>query len=190
MLAMAKWAWAAQAHRHITRIEPSYSFALLDKKLTLLDQQETSLANNNTQSRIATARSIRQTATSIQRIAFRLQMLYEGRHERFGTQTFRVLRLRARAVQHAANSLGSGRNRQAPEADLKVLNTRILALITQFQGSAGGYTALRCEPSEWSCCSPKRKADLRPGESMACRWMCVPTARACTGFRGPRLRAK
>jgi hypothetical protein len=188
LFAMPEWA-CAQAHRHTTRIEPSYSFALLDKKLTLLDQQQTSLANNDTKSRTAAARSIKRTAASIQRIAFRLQMLYDRRHERFGTQTFRVLRLRARGVQRAANSLGLG-NRQAREADLKILNTRILALITQFQGSAGGYSALRCKPTEWSCCSPKRKEDLRPGESMACRWMCVPTARACMGFRGPRLRAK
>ena len=53
--------------------------------------------------------------------------------------------------------------------------------------ATGGYSALRCEPLQWSCCSPKREQDLRPGESMACHWMCVPIARACTGFRGPRF---
>jgi hypothetical protein len=179
----------AQAHRHTTRIEPSYSFALLDKKLTLLDQQQTSLADDDTKSRIAAARSIKRTAASIQRTAFRLQRLYERRHERFGAQTFRVLRLRATAVQRTANSLEFARNTRAREAELKVLNTRILALIRQFQATSGGYSALRCEPTEWSCCSPKRKQDLRPGESVACRWMCVPTAAACIGFRGPRLGA-
>lgn len=178
----------AQAHRHPTRIEPSYSFALLDKKLTLLDQQRTSLADADTKPRIAAARSLKQTAASIQRTAFRLERLYERRHERFGAQIFRVLRLRARAVQRASNSLEFARNRRAREAQLEVLNNRILALITQFEASSGGYSALRCEPAEWSCCSPKRKQDLRPGESVACRWMCVPTAAACTGFRGPRLR--
>jgi hypothetical protein len=180
----------AQGHRHTTRIEPSYSFALLDKKLTLLDQQQTSLADDDIKPRIAAAHSIKRTAASIQRTAFRLQRLYERRHERFGAQTFRALRLRATAVQRAANSLEFARNTRAREAELKVLNTRILALIRQFQAVSGGYSALRCEPTAWTCCSPKRKLDLRPGESVACRWMCVPTAAACRGFRGPRLRAR
>ena len=189
MFAMSVWA-CAQAHLQTTRIEPSYSFAVLDKKLTLLDQQQTSLADNDTKSQIATARSIKRTAASIQRTAFRLQRLYERRHERFGTQTFRVLRFRATAVQRAANLLEFAHNRRAREAELKLLNTRILALITQFQASSGGYSALRCEPTEWSCCSPKKKQDLRAGESVACRWTCVPTAGKCMGFRGPRLGAK
>jgi len=178
----------AQAYRHPTRIEPSYSFALLDQKLSLLDQQQTSLADDDTKSRVAAGRSIQRTAASIQRTAFRLQRLYERRHERFGAQIFRVLRLRASAVQRASSSVELVRNSPAREAQLKVLNTRILSLITQFQALSGGYSALRCETAEWSCCSPKRKQDLRPGESVACRWMCVTRPGACTGFRGPRLR--
>jgi hypothetical protein len=178
----------AQAYRHPTRIEPSYSFALLDKKLSLLDQQQTSLADKDTKSRIAAARSIQQIAASIQRTTFRLQQFYQRRHERFGVKIFRVLRLRASAVQRASSSLELARNNPARAAQLKVLNTRILALITQFQASSGGYSALRCEAAEWSCCSPKRKQDLRLGESLACHWMCVTTPGTCTGFRGPRVR--
>jgi hypothetical protein len=127
----------AQAHRHSTRIEPSYSFALLDKKLTLLDQQQTSVAADDTKFRIAAVRSIKRTAASIQRTAFRLQRLYERRHERFGAQTFRVVRLRATAVQRAANSLEFARNTRARGAELKVLNTRILALIEIYRQFTG-----------------------------------------------------
>src|ERR1041384_3249293 len=112
----------AQAHRHPTRIEPSYSFALLDKKLSLLDKQQMRLADDDTKSRTAAARSIQRTAASIQRTAFRLQRLYERRHERFGAQIFRVLRLRASAVQRASSSVELVRNSPAREAQLKVLN--------------------------------------------------------------------
>jgi len=188
VFAVSLWA-GAQAHRH-TPLEPSYSFSLLDKKLTLLGQQQTNLTHGNTKSQIVAARSMKRIAASIERTAFRLQGLYGRRHERFGAQMFGLLRVRAIAVQRAANSLEVARNRQARQAELNVSNARILALVTQYQAATGGYSALRCEPSEWSCCSPKREQDLRPGESMACRWMCVPKARACTGFRGPRVRHK
>jgi len=179
--------WAgARAHRR-TPVEPSYTFALLDKKLTVLGQQQTRLVDGNTKRSIVAARSMKRTAASIERTAFRLQGLCERRHERFGAQMLRLLGLRATAVQRAANSLEFARNTRAREAELNVLNVRIIALVTQYQATTGGYSALRCEPLQWSCCSPKREQDLRPGESMACHWMCVPIARACTGFRGPRF---
>jgi hypothetical protein len=182
--------WAGARERRHTPLEPSYTFRLLDEKLTLLSQHQTNLTHGSPKSQIVAARSMKRTAASIERTALRLQILYRRRHERFGAQMFRLLRLRAIAVQRSANSLEFTSHGQARETELNLLNARVLALVTQYQAAAGGYSALRCEPSEWSCCSPKREQDLRPGESMACRWVCVPTARTCTGFRGPRMGLK
>ena len=67
--------WAgAQAHRR-TPVEPSYTFALLDKKLTVLGQQQMRLVDGNTKRSIVAARSMKRTAASIERTAFRLQGL-------------------------------------------------------------------------------------------------------------------
>lgn len=185
---MPPWAFTQAPHHSPARIEPSYSFAVLDKELTLLGQQQTLLTEGKASSRGVTARSMKRTLESIEHTAFRLQSLYEHRHERFGSRLFRLLGLRAAAVRSSVNSFEVARSGRTRKAQLNAINARILALITQFQAASGGYSALRCEPGEWTCCSPKRKQDLRSGESLACRWMCVPRARACTGFRGPQLR--
>ncbi len=172
------------------RTEPSYSFALLDKKLTLLSQEQLALTNGEARSRRLPARSMERTVASIVQTAARLQFLYARRRQPFGARMFRLLRSRAEAVHKAVNSLALADNSRARQTELRAVNSRILALVIQFQAVSGGYSALRCAPREWTCCSPKRRQDLRPGESMACRWMCVSKARSCTGFRGPRLTIK
>ncbi len=172
------------------RTEPSYSFALLDEKLTLLSQEQLALTNGEARSRRLPARSMERTVASIVQTAARLQFLYARRRQPFGARMFRLLRSRAEAVHKAVNSLALADNSRARQTELRAVNSRILALVTQFQAVSGGYSALRCAPREWTCCSPKRRLDLRPGESMACRWMCVSKARSCTGFRGPRLTIK
>ncbi len=186
------FAMSALQHAQSTsaRTEPSYSFALLDKKLTLLSQEQLALPNGEARSRRLPARSMERTVASIVQTAARLQFLYARRRQPFGARMFRLLRSRAEAVHKAVNSLAVADNSRARQTELRAVNSRILALVIQFQAVSGGYSALRCAPREWTCCSPKRRQDLRPGESMACRWMCVSKARSCTGFRGPRLTIK
>ena len=186
------FAMSALQHAQSTsaRTEPSYSFALLDKKLTLLSQEQLAFTNGEARSRRLPARSMERTVASIVQTAARLQFLYARRRQPFGARMFRLLRSRAEAVHKAVNSLAVADNSRARQTELRAVNSRILALVTQFQAVSGGYSALRCAPREWTCCSPKRRQDLRPGESMACRWMCVSKARSCTGFRGPRLTIK
>ncbi len=186
------FAMSALQHAQSTsaRTEPSYSFALLDKKLTLLSQEQLALTNGEARSRRLPARSMERTVASIVQTAARLQFLYARRRQPFGARMFRLLRSRAESVHKAVNSLALADNSRARQTELRAVNSRILALVTQFQAVSGGYSALRCAPREWTCCSPKRRQDLRPGESMACRWMCVSKARSCTGFRGPRLTIK
>ncbi len=186
------FAMSALQHAQSTsaRTEPSYSFALLDKKLTLLSQEQLALTNGEARSRRLPARSMERTVASIVQTAARLQFLYARRRQPFGARMFRLLRSRAEAVHKAVNSLALADNSRARQTELRAVNSRILALVIQFQAVSGGYSALRCAPREWTCCSPKRRQDLRPGESMACRWMCVSKARSCTGFRGPRLTIK
>ncbi len=186
------FAMSALQHAQSTsaRTEPSYSFALLDKKLTLLSQEQLALTNGEARSRRLPARSMERTVASIVQTAARLQFLYARRRQPFGARMFRLLRSRAEAVHKAVNSLAVADNSRARQTELRAVNSRILALVIQFQAVSGGYSALRCAPREWTCCSPKRRQDLRPGESMACRWTCVSKARSCTGFRGPRLTIK
>jgi hypothetical protein len=186
IFATSTWVSARAHDRQNARIEPSYSFALLDKNLTLLDQQQAKLTEGKASSRAA-GRSMKRTIASIERSALRLQSYYERRHEQFGVRTFRLIRVRAAAVRGSVNSFEVARSARTREAQLIALNTHMLALVTQFQAASGGYSALRCGPNEWTCCSPKRRQDLRPGQSLACRWMCVSKSRACTGFRGPRV---
>jgi hypothetical protein len=187
IFATSTWVSAKAHDRQNARIEPSYSFALLDRKLTLLGQQQANLTEGKASSRAIAGRSMKRTTASIARTALRLQSYYERRHEQFGVRTFRLLRVRAAAVRRSVNSFEVAHSARTREDELIALNTHMLALVTQFQAASGGYSALRCGPNEWTCCSPKRKQDLRPGQSLACRWMCVSRSGACNGFRGPRV---
>lgn len=179
----SQWVPARSSHVISARAEPSHSFALLDRKLTELNQQQTNLAGEKPGS-LNAARAMRRTVTSIDHTAFRLQSFYAARNQKFGVRMFRLLRLRAAAVNRAIFELA--RDSDNREAELKILNSRVIELVIQFQAASGGYSALRCQPGEWTCCSPKRKEDLRQGETVACRWTCTSKPQACSGFRGPR----
>jgi hypothetical protein len=181
--------------------EPFRSFRMLDAKLSLLTNQQDALkaAFNPMQSgsgRIAApsgrgtgaARSMNFTAAGIGSIAGRLERLYEGRHQRFGVQTFRVIRIKAEKVQRDVSAVTKAETRGALDLAIKRLDERILSLVVQFQAAAGGYGAVRCSPGAWTCCEPKRSKDPLQSEQIACMWGCVPRADSCTGFLGPRIR--
>jgi hypothetical protein len=181
--------------------EPFRSFRMLDAKLSLLTNQQDALkaAFNPVQSgsrsiaapsgrRTEAAKSMNLTAARIGSIAGRLQRLYEGRHQRFGVQTFRVIRIKAEEVQREVSAVAKAQTRGALDLAIKRLDERIVSLVVQFQAASGGYGAVRCSPGAWTCCEPKRSEDSLQSEQIACIWGCVPRADSCTGFLGPRIR--
>jgi hypothetical protein len=181
--------------------EPFRSFRMLDAKLTLLtDQQEALKAAFSpvhsgsgtivapSQRRTTASRSMNFTAAGIERMAGGLEQLYEGRHQRFGVQMFRIMRIKAQEVQRSVNVVAKAQTRSALDLATKRLDERIVSLVVQFQAASGGYGAVRCSPGAWTCCEPKRSKDLLQSEQVACMWGCVPKAESCTGFLGPHIR--
>src|ERR1700723_496234 len=95
--------------------EPFRSFRMLDAKLTLLTNQQDGLkaAFNPAQAgsrsigarRTRASRSMNSTAAGIERIAGGLERLYQRRHQPFGVQMFRVLRIIAEEVHRGVNAV-------------------------------------------------------------------------------------
>ena len=180
--------------------EPFRSFRMLDAKLTLLAHQQEALnvAFNpvqvgsrskaaNSQRQTTASNNINSTAAGIVLVAGGLERLYQGRHQPFGVQMFRALRLRAEEVQRGVSAVAKAQTRSTAESAAKKLNEGIVSLVVQFQAASGGYGAARCSPGAWTCCQPKRSKDLLQSEQFACMWGCVRTAQTCTGFLGPRI---
>jgi len=180
--------------------EPFRSFRTLDAKLTLLAHQQEALnaAFNpvqvgsrskaaNSQRQTTASNNINSTAAGIVLVAGGLERLYQGRHQPFGVQMFRALRLRAEEVQRGVSAVAKAQTRSTAESAAKKLNEGIVSLVVQFQAASGGYGAARCSPDAWTCCQPKRSKDLLQSEQFACMWGCVRTAQTCTGFLGPRI---
>jgi hypothetical protein len=181
--------------------EPFRSFRMLDAKLTLLRNQQDALkaAFNPVGSgsgsiaapsgpRTKASSSINFTTAGIERIAGGLERLYEERHQDFGVQIFRIMRIKAEEVQRGVNAVAKAQTRSALDLATKRLDERIVSLVVQFQAASGGYGAARCAPGAWTCCEPKRSKDLLQSEQIACMWGCVPRTESCTGFLGPHIR--
>ena len=180
--------------------EPFRSFRTLDAKLTLLAHQQEALnvAFNpeqmgsrskpaNSGRRTTAFSNMNSTAAGIVLVARGLERLYQERHQPFGVQMFRALRLRAAEVQRGVSAVAKAQTRSTAESAAKKLNEGIVSLVVQFQAASGGYGAARCSPGAWTCCQPKRSKDLLQSEQFACMWGCVRTAQTCTGFLGPRI---
>jgi hypothetical protein len=180
--------------------EPFRSFQILDTKLTLLAQQHEALnaafnpvqvgsrseaANSGRQT--TTASDMNSTAAGIVLVAGGLERLYQSRHQPFGVQMFRALRIRAEEVQRGVSAVAKAQTQSTAESAAKKLDEGIVSLVVQFQAASGGYGAARCSPRAWTCCEPKRSKDLLQSEQVACMWGCVRTAKTCTGFLGPRI---
>ena len=180
--------------------EPFQSFRMLDTKLTLLAQQQEALnvAFNPVQvgsrseaansERRTTASNMDSTAAGIVLVAGGLERLYQRRHQRFGVQMFRALRIRAEEVQRGVSAVAEAQTRSAAESAAMRLDEGVVSLVVQFQAASGGYGAARCSAGAWICCEPKRSKDLLQSEQVACMWACVRRAQTCTGFLGPRIR--
>jgi len=183
--------------------EPFRSFRILDAKLTLLtNQQEAFKAASNpmnsdsesiaaqTRRRKKASRAMNFAAVEIERIADGLELLYERRHQRFGVQMFKIMRIKAAEVQLGINAVAKAQTRSALNLATRRLDERILSLVTQYQAASGGYGATRCSVGAWTCCEPKRSTDSPQSERAACMWVCVPGPGSCTGFIGPRIRGQ
>jgi hypothetical protein len=178
--------------------EPFRSFSMLDAKLTLLTNQQDGLkaafypvqagSRSMAARRTTACSSMNSTAVGIGRIVGGLERLYQKRHQSFGVQMFRVLRIRAEDVQRGVNAVAKAQTPSAVDLAVKRLDERVVSLVVQFQAASGGYGSVRCSPGAWACCEPKRSKDLLQSERVACMWGCVPTAGTCTGFLGPRIR--
>ena len=181
--------------------EPFRSFRTLDAKLTLLAHQQEGLnvaftaAQVDSRSKAADSRpwttassNMNSTAAGIVLVAGGLERLYQRRHQPFGVQMFRTMRIKAQEVQRGVNAVAKAQTRSALDLATKSLDERIVSLVVQFQAASGGYGAVRCSPGAWTCCEPKRSKDLLQSEQVACMWGCVPRAETCTGFLGPRIR--
>ena len=183
--------------------EPFRSFRMLDAKLSLLTNEQDVLkadfnsTESNSGSRAArsdrrkkASRSMNLTAAEIERIARGLERLYQRRHRRFGVQMFKIMRIKAEEVQRGVNTVAKAQTRSALDLATKRLDERTVSLVAQFQAASGGYGAARCDPGAWTCCEPKRSKDVLQNEEVACTWVCVPRPDRCTGFVGPRIRAR
>jgi hypothetical protein len=181
--------------------EPFRSFRTLDAKLTLLAHQREALnaafnpvqvgSRNeaaNSGRRATSSDDMNSTAAGIVLVAGGLERLYQRRHQPFGVQMFRVLRIRAEEVQRGVGAVAKAQTRSEAESAGKRLDEGIVSLVVQFQAASGGYGAARCSPGAWTCCEPKRSKDLLQSEQVACMWGCVRTAQTCKGFLGPRIR--
>ncbi len=180
--------------------EPFRSFRTLDAKLTLLAQQQVALnaalnlVQGGSRSKAADSRrrttassNMNYTAAGIVLVAGGLESLYQRRHQPFGVQMFRALRMRAEEVQRGVSAVAKAQTRSTAESAAKRLDDGIVSLVVQFQAASGGYGAARCSPGAWTCCQPKRSKDLLQSEQFACIWGCERTAQTCAGFLGPRI---
>jgi hypothetical protein len=180
--------------------EPFRSFSILDAKLTVLAQQQGALnaaldlVQGGSRSKAADSRrrttassNMNSTAAGIVLVAGGLESLYKRRHQPFGVQMFRALRMRAEEVQRGVSTVAKAQTRSTAESAAKRLDHGIVSLVVQFQAASGGYGAVRCSVGAWTCCQPKRSNDLLQSEEFACMWGCERTAQTCTGFLGPRI---
>jgi hypothetical protein len=181
--------------------EPFHSFRVLDAQLTLLAHQQEALnaafnpvqvgSRNeaaNSGRRTTSSNDMNSTAAGIVLVAGGLERLYQRRHQPFGVQMFRALRIRAEEVQRGVSAVAKAQTRSEAESAAKRLDEGIVSLVVQFQAASGGYGAVRCSPGAWTCCEPKRSKDLLQSEQVACMWGCVRMEQTCKGFLGPRIR--
>src|ERR1700693_2262517 len=134
--------------------EPFRSFRILDTKLTLLAQQPEALhaAFNpvqvgsrseaaNSGRRTTTSSNMNSTAAGIVLVAGGLERLYRSRHQPFGVQMFRALRIRAEEVQRGVSAVAKAQTQSAAESAATRLDEGIVSLVIQFQAASGGYGA-------------------------------------------------
>jgi hypothetical protein len=97
------------------------------------------------------------TAAEIGSIAGRLERLYEGRHQRFGVRTFRLIRIKAQEVQRDLGAVTKAQTGGARDFAMKRLDERVVSLVVHFEAVSGdmeqfvaprvhGHAANRSDP--------------------------------------------
>jgi hypothetical protein len=184
-----------------TSNEPFRTFALIDAKLSDLEEQQKALkdavaakqtsaqtsANRPSTTRPWTdaAQKSRRSARSIKLLAIRQKQRYGRSKQRFGVRAFSALAQRATAVEQSAARLSAAQDQGDAVKEDGLLDRDSLELSLQFQGIAGGYGAAHCSGRERPCCIPKEA--VGDSAAVACSWKCLASASACAkGFSGPR----
>lgn len=176
---------------------PLVFFQAIDKRLTLLDADNQKLRTSipelqHVRSAARRKRMLRQlqrskaqrerlqTVNQLVVISARAQRRYRNQGQAYGAKLFRDFRTRLSALkstllhEQVAPSVSSWAHSE------KLVNARLLSVITQYQAISGGYVALACHPGTWACCQPRT---LREGNATirGCTWSCASRLTACRG---------
>ena len=176
---------------------PLIIFQSIDKRLTLIDSDNRKLQ--------ASAHSI-QTVRSVPRqrrfvrelqhsnqerdrllrmnqllaISSRAERRYRNQHQAYGATLFRDLHLKLSSARTALLRAQRASTVPAWSREEKVVNARMLSVITQYQAISGGYVGLACRPGSWACCQPKTEANGKV-TVRGCTWSCASKLAACRG---------
>jgi len=182
---------------------PLLLFQSIDRRLTLLDQDNRSLqlASNavptaharihtkGTRQAFAHAREGRErlrTVNQLLAISSRAERTYRSRRQEYGARLFRDLHAKLAPLQSRVLRARHASTIAQSQRDERLINMSLLSVINQFQAISGGYSALACRPGTWACCQPKL---MREGNSTVrgCSWSCAVKLKACRGgCLGPR----
>ena len=176
---------------------PLILFQSIDKRLTSIDSDNQKLrafANNlhTTHSVTRRKRMVRELQHSKQQrdrlqsvdqlleISSRAERRYRNQRQAYGATLFRDLHARTSSVRTALLRAQTAPTIPAWSREEKLVNTRMLSLIAQFQAISGGYVALACHPGSWACCQPRTE---RNGKVVVrgCTWSCASKLAACRG---------
>jgi hypothetical protein len=147
--------------------EPFRSFRMLDAKLTLLAHQQEALnavlnpvqggsrsEAANSGRRTTASSNMNSTAAGIVLVAGGLERLYQRRHQPFGVEMFRIMRIKAQEVQRGVNAVAKAQTRSALDLATKSLDERIVSLVVQFQQLVAprvhGHAANQSGPKTYS----------------------------------------
>ena len=121
-----------------------------------------------------------QSVNQLLAISSRAERRYHNRRQAYGATLFRELHGKASSVRTALLRGQTAPTIPAWSRAEKLVNTRVLSLITQFQAISGGYVALACDPGSWACCQPRTE---RNGKVVVrgCTWSCASKLAACRG---------
>ena len=176
---------------------PLVFFQGIDKRLTMLDADSQKVRDStdelqNVRTAAKRKRMLRQLQRSkaererlrsvnqLMTISTRAERRYHNQRQAYGANLFRDFRKRLSPVKsalihgQAAPSVSSWAHNE------KLVNTRLLGVITQYQAISGGYVALACHPGSWACCQPRT---LRDGNATirGCTWSCASRLTKCRG---------
>ncbi len=192
-----------RAHQSVTTRKasapdiPLVFFQGIDKRLTLLDVDNQRVRSSsdelqNVRSPARRKRMLQQlqrskaqrerlrTVNQLLTISTRAERRYHNQHQAYGAKLFRDFRTRLSPVKSALLHGQAAPTVSSWAHNEKLVNARLLSVITQYQAISGGYVALACHPGTWACCQPRT---LKDGNATirGCTWSCTSRFTACRG---------